>query len=196
VRPADADAGAARHAAVAAVGLPVEVHGFALDALFGLDMDRKELALLCQRAENDFVGVGTGIMDQYASLLCEEGAALLVDGVDGPIARWLNSAERLPRKLLLAWHRNPWSEEGPALLNEPVHPGERWLLTVRLRRPHGQRGGIQEIELIGDGHPRMIEAAPGPVQFALRSQLPLWTTSSTLRRPLRNEGESKSAAPA
>jgi galactokinase len=51
----------------------------ALDALFALGMDRKDLAVLCQRAENDFVGVGTGIMDQYASLLCEEGAALLVD---------------------------------------------------------------------------------------------------------------------
>jgi galactokinase len=51
----------------------------ALDALFGLAMDRKELAVLCQRAENEFVGVRSGIMDQYASLLCEEGAALLVD---------------------------------------------------------------------------------------------------------------------
>jgi len=51
----------------------------ALDALFGLDLDRKDLAVLCQRAENEFVGVGTGIMDQYASLLCEQGAALLVD---------------------------------------------------------------------------------------------------------------------
>jgi galactokinase len=51
----------------------------ALDALFGLGMDRKELAVLCQRAENEFVGVRSGIMDQYASLLCREGAALLVD---------------------------------------------------------------------------------------------------------------------
>jgi galactokinase len=51
----------------------------ALDALFGLDVNRKELAVLCQRAENEFVGVQSGIMDQYASLLCEEGAALLVD---------------------------------------------------------------------------------------------------------------------
>jgi galactokinase len=51
----------------------------ALDALFGLGMDRRELALLCQRAENEFVGVQSGIMDQYASLLCEEGSALLVD---------------------------------------------------------------------------------------------------------------------
>jgi galactokinase len=51
----------------------------ALERLFALGMDRKELAVLCQRAENEFVGVQSGIMDQYASLLCEEGAALLVD---------------------------------------------------------------------------------------------------------------------
>ena len=52
-----------------------------------------------------------------------------------------SSDQRLPRKLLLAWHRNPWaaqlSDEGPALLKESVHPGERWLFTLRLRRPHG-----------------------------------------------------------
>ena len=51
----------------------------ALDTLFELGMDRRGLALLCQRAENEFVGVQSGIMDQYASLLCEEGSALLVD---------------------------------------------------------------------------------------------------------------------
>ena len=51
----------------------------ALDAFFGLGVERTDLALLCQRAENDYVGVGTGIMDQYASLLCEAGSALLVD---------------------------------------------------------------------------------------------------------------------
>ena len=51
----------------------------ALDALFGLGLSEKDLALLCQKAENDFVGVPTGIMDQYASLLCDAGSALLVD---------------------------------------------------------------------------------------------------------------------
>ena len=51
----------------------------AIDSLFGLGIDRKDLAVLCQRAENDFLGVASGIMDQYASLLCEAGAALLVD---------------------------------------------------------------------------------------------------------------------
>jgi competence protein ComEC len=39
-------------------------------------------------------------------------------------------AARLPRKLLLWWYR----DDLPGM----VHPGERWLLTVRLRRPHGQ----------------------------------------------------------
>jgi galactokinase len=51
----------------------------ALEALFGLGIGRKDLAVLCQRAENDYLGVASGIMDQYASLLCASGAALLVD---------------------------------------------------------------------------------------------------------------------
>jgi galactokinase len=51
----------------------------ALDTLFGLDLSKKDLAILCQKAENDFVGVPTGIMDQYASLLCAAGSALLID---------------------------------------------------------------------------------------------------------------------
>jgi galactokinase len=34
---------------------------------------------LCQHAENAFVGVNSGIMDQYASLLCRAGTALLID---------------------------------------------------------------------------------------------------------------------
>ncbi len=51
----------------------------ALDAFSGLGVGRTDLAVICQRAENDYIGVGSGIMDQYASLLCEAGAALLVD---------------------------------------------------------------------------------------------------------------------
>src|SRR6185437_13301960 len=51
----------------------------ALDALLGLNIPRPDLALLCQRAENEFVKVDSGIMDQYASLLCQQGRALLID---------------------------------------------------------------------------------------------------------------------
>ena len=51
----------------------------ALDALFSLRADRKDLAIACRRAENEFVGLQSGIMDQYASLLCDAGAALFID---------------------------------------------------------------------------------------------------------------------
>lgn len=51
----------------------------ALNALFGFGLDGRELAALCQEAENEFVGVSSGIMDQYASLLCRAGSALLID---------------------------------------------------------------------------------------------------------------------
>ncbi len=51
----------------------------ALDGLHGLDLPRPQLATLAQRAENDFVGVPSGIMDQSASLLSRAGHALFLD---------------------------------------------------------------------------------------------------------------------
>src|SRR5512135_3213251 len=42
-------------------------------------MSRRELAAVARRAENEFAGVPSGIMDQSASLLCEAGYALLLD---------------------------------------------------------------------------------------------------------------------
>ncbi len=50
-----------------------------LRAAWRLDMDDERLALLCQRAENEFVGVQCGVMDQLASALGVEGCALLID---------------------------------------------------------------------------------------------------------------------
>lgn len=52
---------------------------FAIRELFGLDINLKEMALVCQKAEHVFAKVNCGIMDQFASALCEEGAALLLD---------------------------------------------------------------------------------------------------------------------
>jgi len=51
----------------------------ALDDLLGLDMDRGELARLAQRAENEFVGIPSGVMDQMASLLCTKAHVLFLD---------------------------------------------------------------------------------------------------------------------
>ncbi len=43
------------------------------------DADRMRLAQLAQRAENEFVGVRSGLMDQFASSLGRESAAMLLD---------------------------------------------------------------------------------------------------------------------
>ena len=43
------------------------------------DLTSPELALLCQRAENDFVGNKCGIMDQFISALGQQDSALLID---------------------------------------------------------------------------------------------------------------------
>jgi galactokinase len=51
----------------------------ALVANSNLTIDRRELALLCQQAENEYVGARVGIMDQFISLFGKEQSALLLD---------------------------------------------------------------------------------------------------------------------
>jgi galactokinase len=51
----------------------------ALVTLYQVSVPRPELARLARRAENEMVGVPSGIMDQSASLLSEAGHALLLD---------------------------------------------------------------------------------------------------------------------
>jgi galactokinase len=71
----------------------------ALDDALRLALPRLELARLAQRAENGFVGVPSGMMDQLASLLCTAGAALFVDiRGDGTRPR----AEQVPLRLAAA----------------------------------------------------------------------------------------------
>ena len=48
-------------------------------ALAGFDLSSLEIAKLAREAENGFVGVACGIMDQMASTFGEEGKALLLD---------------------------------------------------------------------------------------------------------------------
>jgi galactokinase len=45
----------------------------------GFRVDRVELAAICRRAENEFVGMRCGIMDQFVSCCGQEGRALLLD---------------------------------------------------------------------------------------------------------------------
>jgi len=59
----------------------------ALCSLSGVTVPRQELAAIAKRAENEFVGAPTGIIDQSAALLCTEGHALLLDCATGETAQ-------------------------------------------------------------------------------------------------------------
>lgn len=52
---------------------------YGLSQLYGPALPRTDLALLCQRVENEFVGVNCGIMDQFVVANAAEGHALFLD---------------------------------------------------------------------------------------------------------------------
>ena len=54
----------------------------AMECLLEFKMDDMEAALLCQRAENNFVGMNCGIMDQYISRIGKKDHAILIDCTD------------------------------------------------------------------------------------------------------------------
>lgn len=51
----------------------------AIASAAGVRIDTKEQALLAQRAENDYVGAPTGLLDQLASLFGQRSTAMLID---------------------------------------------------------------------------------------------------------------------
>ncbi len=53
--------------------------GTMLKGMFGFPVGGTEAALLGQRAENDFVGLSCGIMDQFASAMGKRGHAIFLD---------------------------------------------------------------------------------------------------------------------
>jgi galactokinase len=53
--------------------------GFALNQMFGLKISNKDLALMGKKAENQFIGVNSGIMDQFAVVMGKKDKAILLD---------------------------------------------------------------------------------------------------------------------
>ncbi|MET1032517.1 galactokinase [Domibacillus tundrae] len=53
--------------------------GVMLEGLFGLAIDRIEMVKIGQKVENDYIGVNSGIMDQFAIGMGKEGAAIWLD---------------------------------------------------------------------------------------------------------------------
>jgi galactokinase len=52
---------------------------FAVSKLFGLDISKKDIALLSKKVENEFIGVNCGIMDQFAVAMGQESHAILLN---------------------------------------------------------------------------------------------------------------------
>lgn len=52
---------------------------FAVMACTGGSMPGPDIAQLCQKAENEFVGVNSGIMDQFISVLAQQGKVMFLD---------------------------------------------------------------------------------------------------------------------
>lgn len=55
---------------------------FALSSIFSLDIQRLDIALIAQAAENEFVGVKCGLMDQFASVFGQEQRLIKLDCAD------------------------------------------------------------------------------------------------------------------
>ena len=52
---------------------------FALNDLFALDISRKDMVLLSKKVENEFIGVNSGIMDQFAVAFGKTNHAILLN---------------------------------------------------------------------------------------------------------------------
>ena len=61
---------------------------FGLNELFELGISKMDIALMAQKAENEYVGVNCGIMDQYASVFSEPDYFLKIDCRDLSFERY------------------------------------------------------------------------------------------------------------
>ena len=64
-------------------------------------IDRKSGRRLAQRAENEYVGAPTGLLDQLASLFGRPATAVLIDFPISPSRRWLFDPDAAGVALLL-----------------------------------------------------------------------------------------------
>ena len=128
--------------------------GMALLLLNGEKIDRKQLALLCQRAENQFVGTQSGIMDQFISCNGQPDHALMLD------CRSLEfELEPLPKHVRLVVcntmvkhelasgeynERRAQCEEGVRLLQSKL-PGIRALRDVSVEQLDANRDLLPEV---------------------------------------------------
>ena len=84
----------------------------ALTTATGLQLDRVEQARIAQRAENDYVGAPTGLMDQLAALCGESRRALLIDFLQASVRPVAFDPDASGVALLLINSRAPHQHAG------------------------------------------------------------------------------------
>ena len=97
----------------------------------------REIALLCQKAENGFIGVNSGIMDQMAVAACEKNHALLLDcrSLETQQIPFLLHAENREYSLIVTDSGAPRELAGSAY-NERRAQCEAGLKILREKLPH------------------------------------------------------------
>jgi galactokinase len=125
----------------------------ALIALSGApEPDRIELAKLCSRIENEWVGAQTGLLDQLASLYGEQGHALRID---------FRSLEVEPVELELAAHRLVTLDSGERHTNAASGYNQR-------RAECARAAELLGIESLRDATLGTVEGLPPPLDRRAR----------------------------
>jgi galactokinase len=124
------------------------------DHLGELKIDPVSIAKMCQRAENEFVGMNCGILDQYSSMMGKEGQALLLDcrhisSQTRPIAGDLQVVicdTRAERALTGSEYseRRAQCEQGARILAK-FYPGVNTLRDASLEQLDAQAGAMPEV---------------------------------------------------
>jgi galactokinase len=124
------------------------------DLIAGLNIDPVEMALLCQRAENEFVGMNCGILDQYSSTMGRAGCVLLLDCRDltsttRPVAQGIQVVicdTRAPRALTGSEYaqRRAQCEEGVRIL-AGFYPQVQALRDVSLEQLEAHRASLSGV---------------------------------------------------
>ena len=128
--------------------------GVAFQAVGGFRIDPVQMALIGQRAENRFVGVNCGILDQYSSALGQAGNALLLDcrhltsrvAAIAPGIRVVICDTRAERKLTGSEYgeRRAQCEEGVRLL-QALYPDITALRDVSLTQFEAHAADLPEV---------------------------------------------------
>ena len=132
------------------------VTGFAACTLSGINIDKKELALICQEAENRFVGMNCGIMDQFIISSGKENNAMLLncnslDYEHVPFnTKDLNIIicnTRVPRKLVDSEYNKRREEccEGLKLLNSYTNKNMKFLCDMEISEFEKCKNKLPEI---------------------------------------------------